>query len=105
GHDQRHLPQHRRRQGSCHRRRVDVAEAVLSPAAGWNALTPARFCVPSALGSTRSTFTFPPTMELIDGNQIAADIIAELKTQVAALPGRKPCIALVRVGEDPASVS
>ena len=44
-------------------------------------------------------------MELIDGNKIAADIIAELKTQVAAIPGRKPCIALVRVGEDPASVS
>jgi methylenetetrahydrofolate dehydrogenase (NADP+)/methenyltetrahydrofolate cyclohydrolase len=44
-------------------------------------------------------------MELIDGNQIAAAIVAELKTQVGALPGRKPCIALVRVGEDPASVS
>jgi len=44
-------------------------------------------------------------MELIDGNKIAADLIAELKTQVAALPGRKPCIALVRVGEDPASIS
>ena len=44
-------------------------------------------------------------MEIIDGNKIAADIIAELKSTVAALPGRKPCIALVRVGEDPASVS
>jgi methylenetetrahydrofolate dehydrogenase (NADP+)/methenyltetrahydrofolate cyclohydrolase len=44
-------------------------------------------------------------MELIDGNQIAAQIVAELKAQVSALPGRKPCIALVRVGEDPASVS
>jgi methylenetetrahydrofolate dehydrogenase (NADP+) / methenyltetrahydrofolate cyclohydrolase len=44
-------------------------------------------------------------MELIDGNQIAAAIIAELKTEIATLPGRKPCIALVRVGEDPASVS
>ena len=44
-------------------------------------------------------------MELIDGNQIAADIVTELKAQVAAFPGRKPCIALVRVGEDPASVS
>jgi methylenetetrahydrofolate dehydrogenase (NADP+)/methenyltetrahydrofolate cyclohydrolase len=44
-------------------------------------------------------------MELIDGNQIAADIVAELKTQVASFTGRKPCIALVRVGEDPASVS
>ena len=44
-------------------------------------------------------------MELIDGNQIAAAIIAELKSEVAQLPGRKPCLALVRVGEDPASVS
>jgi len=44
-------------------------------------------------------------MELIDGNQIAADIVAELKSQVATFTGRKPCIALVRVGEDPASVS
>jgi len=44
-------------------------------------------------------------MELIDGNKIAADIIAELKIQVAALPGRPPCLALVRVGEDPASIS
>ncbi len=44
-------------------------------------------------------------MELIDGNRIAADIVAELKAQVARLPGRKPCLALVRVGEDPASVS
>lgn len=44
-------------------------------------------------------------MEIIDGNQIAAAIAAELKAEVAALPGRKPCIALVRVGDDPASVS
>ncbi len=44
-------------------------------------------------------------MEIIDGNQIAAAIIAELKTEVAAVSGRRPCIALVRVGEDPASVS
>ncbi len=44
-------------------------------------------------------------MQIIDGNQIAASIIAELKAEVAALNGRRPCIALVRVGEDPASVS
>jgi len=44
-------------------------------------------------------------MELIDGNQIAATLVAELKAQVAATPGRRPCLALVRVGEDPASVS
>jgi methylenetetrahydrofolate dehydrogenase (NADP+)/methenyltetrahydrofolate cyclohydrolase len=44
-------------------------------------------------------------MEVIDGNRIAADIIAELKAAVSQLRGRRPCIALVRVGEDPASVS
>jgi len=44
-------------------------------------------------------------MQIIDGNKIAADIIAELKAEVAALPGRKPCLALVRVGNDPASIS
>ena len=44
-------------------------------------------------------------MELIDGNRVAADIIAELKTEVAAMEGRRPCLALVRVGDDPASVS
>ena len=44
-------------------------------------------------------------MELIDGTRIAAEIIAELKAEVAALPGRKPCLALVRVGDDPASIS
>jgi methylenetetrahydrofolate dehydrogenase (NADP+)/methenyltetrahydrofolate cyclohydrolase len=44
-------------------------------------------------------------MELIDGNRIASEVIAGLKTEVAALPGRRPCIALVRVGDDPASVS
>ncbi len=44
-------------------------------------------------------------MELIDGNQIATAIVAELKTAVAALGGRPPCLALVRVGDDPASIS
>lgn len=44
-------------------------------------------------------------MEIIDGNRIAADIVAELKAEVAALEGRRPCLALVRVGDDPASVS
>lgn len=44
-------------------------------------------------------------MELIDGNRIAGDIVGELKRQVAELGGRPPCLALVRVGDDPASVS
>ena len=38
-------------------------------------------------------------MELIDGNKIAAVIIAELKAEVATITGRKPCIALVRIDE------
>jgi methylenetetrahydrofolate dehydrogenase (NADP+)/methenyltetrahydrofolate cyclohydrolase len=44
-------------------------------------------------------------MELIDGNRIAGEVIAGLKLEVAALTGRRPCIVLVRVGDDPASVS
>lgn len=44
-------------------------------------------------------------MKIIDGNTIANEIITELTEQVGNLPGRKPCVAFVRVGEDPASVS
>ena len=44
-------------------------------------------------------------MELIDGTRIAHQIVAELKAEVARMSGRKPCLALVRVGDDPASVS
>ncbi|MDX2188004.1 MAG: bifunctional methylenetetrahydrofolate dehydrogenase/methenyltetrahydrofolate cyclohydrolase FolD [Opitutaceae bacterium] len=44
-------------------------------------------------------------MKLIDGNQVAAALIAELKSEVSQASGRKPCLALVRVGDDPASVS
>ena len=46
-------------------------------------------------------------MEVIDGNAIAASIIEELKAEVAELPpgAARPCIAFIRVGEDPASVS
>ena len=44
-------------------------------------------------------------MELIDGNAIAASLISELKQSVATIEGRAPCLALVRIGEDPASVS
>jgi methylenetetrahydrofolate dehydrogenase (NADP+)/methenyltetrahydrofolate cyclohydrolase len=44
-------------------------------------------------------------MELIDGNKTAATLIAELKAEVAQISGRKPCLALVRVGDDPASIS
>ena len=44
-------------------------------------------------------------MELIDGNRIAAELVAELKREVAGVAGRRPLIALVRVGDDPGSVS
>jgi methylenetetrahydrofolate dehydrogenase (NADP+)/methenyltetrahydrofolate cyclohydrolase len=43
---------------------------------------------------------------IIDGNQIAAQVIEELRAEVSAMPeNARPCIHLVRVGEDPASVS
>jgi methylenetetrahydrofolate dehydrogenase (NADP+)/methenyltetrahydrofolate cyclohydrolase len=44
-------------------------------------------------------------MKLIDGNQIAAVIVAELRAEISTIQGRRPCLTLVRVGEDPASVS
>lgn len=44
-------------------------------------------------------------MKLIDGKQISKDIVSELTEAVAKLEGPKPCIAFIRVGEDPASVS
>ncbi len=48
------------------------------------------------------------TAEIISGTQVAADIRAELKETVAKLKADKgvvPGLAIVRVGEDPASVS
>ena len=44
-------------------------------------------------------------MKLIDGKRISQTIVEELTEKVASLPDRKPCIAFIRVGEDPASVS
>lgn len=41
---------------------------------------------------------------IIDGNKIASQIIAELTEQVATL-AQPPCVAFVRVGDDPASIS
>ena len=44
-------------------------------------------------------------MELIDGNEIASAIVEELTELVSSFGDNKPCVAFVRVGEDPASVS
>lgn len=44
-------------------------------------------------------------MRIINGKAIASQIVDELAAEVAALEGRKPAVAFVRVGEDPASVS
>lgn len=44
-------------------------------------------------------------MKLIDGNAIAKTIIEELKVAVGALEGKRPTVAFIRVGDDPASVS
>jgi methylenetetrahydrofolate dehydrogenase (NADP+)/methenyltetrahydrofolate cyclohydrolase len=42
-------------------------------------------------------------MQLLDGKLASAQIKAEVAREVAALSGRRPTLALVRVGEDPAS--
>lgn len=42
-------------------------------------------------------------MILIDGKKVAADIQQELKAITACLPGRKPCLAVILVGDQPAS--
>lgn len=42
---------------------------------------------------------------LIDGNLISEQIHAELAEKIANVSGRRPCVALVRVGDDPASIS
>jgi methylenetetrahydrofolate dehydrogenase (NADP+)/methenyltetrahydrofolate cyclohydrolase len=44
-------------------------------------------------------------MELIDGNAVARDLLEELEKKVDSFENQKPCVAFVRVGEDPASVS
>ncbi len=43
-------------------------------------------------------------MERIDGNAVSKQIIEELTGEVAKIEGAKPCIVVVRVGTDPASV-
>lgn len=44
-------------------------------------------------------------MQIIDGNAIAESIVEELSGQVGSLSGKKPAVAFIRVGDDPASVS
>ena len=44
-------------------------------------------------------------MNLINGNDIAQSIVEELTEEVSRMPGKKPCVVFIRVGEDPASVS
>jgi methylenetetrahydrofolate dehydrogenase (NADP+)/methenyltetrahydrofolate cyclohydrolase len=44
-------------------------------------------------------------MNLIDGNQIASQVLDELSERVASLENGKPSVVFVRVGNDPASIS
>jgi len=44
-------------------------------------------------------------MNLIDGNQIASQVLDELSERVASLQNVKPSVVFVRVGNDPASIS
>lgn len=44
-------------------------------------------------------------MDIIDGKAISEQILGELRSELADNADGKPCVAFVRVGEDPASVS
>ena len=44
-------------------------------------------------------------MELINGNQIAQEVLDELRGKVSAFECGKPSVTFVRVGDDPASIS
>ncbi len=44
-------------------------------------------------------------MNLIDGNQIAAQVLDDLRTRISSLENGKPSVVFVRVGNDPASIS
>ena len=44
-------------------------------------------------------------MKLIDGNQIAEEVLEELRSKVSSYKKGKPHVTFVRVGEDPASIS
>ncbi|MDX2111710.1 MAG: bifunctional 5,10-methylenetetrahydrofolate dehydrogenase/5,10-methenyltetrahydrofolate cyclohydrolase [Verrucomicrobiota bacterium] len=43
-------------------------------------------------------------MEIIDGKLVASHTLDSVKAEIIALGGLPPCVAFVRVGEDPASV-
>lgn len=42
---------------------------------------------------------------IIDGTKVAQDIEGEIREAIGKLEGRPPCLAFVRVGEDPASIA
>ena len=43
-------------------------------------------------------------MELLDGKRLSKEILEELRARLESLQGPRPCVAFIRVGEDPASV-
>jgi len=43
-------------------------------------------------------------MELLDGKRLSKEILEELRTRLDSLEGPRPCVAFIRIGEDPASV-
>ncbi len=44
-------------------------------------------------------------MRILDGKQISAAILQELRERLRDCAGPRPCVAFIRVGEDPASVA
>lgn len=58
------------------------------------------------LRRTRERLTLARIMQVIDGNLIAGQILSELKAAIGKIaPDVVPHIAVIRVGDDPASVS
>ncbi|OUU46438.1 MAG: bifunctional 5,10-methylene-tetrahydrofolate dehydrogenase/5,10-methylene-tetrahydrofolate cyclohydrolase [Verrucomicrobia bacterium TMED56] len=44
-------------------------------------------------------------MEILDGNAVSSDLLNSLADRVETYGEDKPCVAFIRVGEDPASIS
>lgn len=45
------------------------------------------------------------SMEIIDGKTISEEILSEIREELKGNSEKKPCVAFIRVGEDPASIS
>lgn len=44
-------------------------------------------------------------MEVINGTALASALLAKLKQEISLISGRKPCVAFIRIGNNPASAT